>query len=450
MSTLPSHVDHRLTKTVAAEYNKPETDEESERGMDPLHGTHSVSWNERAEEIADTMYRRFIPARKQQRKRGFIYPHLSWPTSEIPQKFPIKHYWWNAHFIDCMIDQAVRKRTLERLEPAQRAALSTPIVPVETIQVTSAEQPDHLPTTSFSSNDVVDRIQRLVRTLYCRNYCGIVNEYYDDMAWMALALQRGQNLLQCNYRKLLRVLDKEFEQAWLPQWGGGVRWRKEPHEYFFNSPTAGSVGIHSLRSGNIGRAEEISDWVHEHLYDPDEHCIWDGKKVEVHADSTYQYTDVTKDIYTYNQGLILALEWGLYCHGSYAGRNHFRSVTITHLIHTIDATLCDTQGVLRGHGGEDGGLFAGILARYLAEFVCTVCESDTEFIDAAQIARRIVMSSASAAYNLAYHDEIGRLCNEEWSQPGNKDSCGHLSVQTGAWMLIEAAAAIERNETLGI
>ena len=64
------------------------------------------------------------------------------------------HYWWQAHLLDCLVDAQLR-------DP----------------------QPDR-----------ETRIKRQIRSHRLRNNGSWVNNYYDDMAWLALALERAGRL----------------------------------------------------------------------------------------------------------------------------------------------------------------------------------------------------------------------------------------------------------------
>ena len=101
--------------------------------------------------------------------------------------------------------------------------------------------------------------------------------------------------------------------------------------------------------------------------------------------------------------------------------------------------------MLTGQGGGDGGLFAGILARYLT-LVANRFEGGD---DTRQLAAHMVRSSADAAWRNAAKDADGLPSfGPEWNQPAQKPARRQwtterdLSVQLSGWMLMEAAAAL--------
>ena len=71
-------------------------------------------------------------------------------------------------------------------------------------------------------------------------------------------------------------------------------------------------------------------------------------------------------------------------------------------MHRLVAAVADNMapdGVIKGAGGGDGGLFNGILARYLA-FVATTLPGDTADDTAARdTARTLVLKSAQSAWD---------------------------------------------------
>jgi predicted alpha-1,6-mannanase (GH76 family) len=106
--------------------------------------------------------------------------------------------------------------------------------------------------------------------------------------------------------------------------------------------------------------------------------------------------------------------------------------------------------VLRGQGGGDGGLFAGILARYLARAALVLPDFGPAFAPAAALAADLVFDSAHAAWARQVVGPDGPVFGPEWSGPAvgpqRSDSPeADLSVQTGAWMLFEAAATLARS-----
>jgi predicted alpha-1,6-mannanase (GH76 family) len=130
-------------------------------------------------------------------------------------------------------------------------------------------------------------------------------------------------------------------------------------------------------------------------------------------------------------------------------------------VHRLVAAVRDNMapdGVIQGAGGGDGGLFNGILARYLALVATTLPENAPEDAVARATARELVLKSARSAWD--YRQNVDGLPlfgafwdrNAELPKVGGKDAQfvegavnaseipeRDLSVQLSGWMLMEAA-----------
>lgn len=314
----------------------------------------------------------------------------AWPPTMRHRLYRKWNYWWQAHLLDCLIDAQLR-------DPSpQRARL----------------------------------IRRVARTIWLRNRLSWVNNYYDDMAWLGLALQRAFAVTGLNADRPLTLLTAELREAWTDDAGGGIRWRRGTG--YKNAPANGPAAILHARVGERDRAEAIVEWMTETLVDPETGLVWDG--IATYPD-TGQEPKVSKRIYTYCQGVYLGacleLEW------------------LDRAEQTVAAVAerLAPRGVIRGHGGGDGGLFSGILARYLALAASQLPSGSP----AATTARDLVLTSAEACWANAGRIHGRPVFGPDWAKqvtaperrhPDPKSPAQHLSVQLGAWMLLEAAAGL--------
>ena len=207
---------------------------------------------------------------------GLPLTHLArtaWPAPELGVRVRGPwHYWWQAHYLDCIVDAGWR-------ELADRP-----------------ERPD-------VAASLIRDATRLVRTIRLRNGWRIINSYYDDMAWLALALERFGDLVAARDRSagrlaaMARVLRDQVASAESDDLGGGVFWHTA--RSFKNVPATAPAAILLARAGEFARARQHIDWIHERLLDPATGLVLDGIELE-RAD----HPPVTS-IWTYNQGTVL-------------------------------------------------------------------------------------------------------------------------------------------------
>jgi len=117
--------------------------------------------------------------------------------------------------------------------------------------------------------------------------------------------------------------------------------------------------------------------------------------------------------------------------------------------------------VIKGAGGGDGGLFNGILARYLALVATALPQRGTDDEKACQTARSVVFASAEAAWEHRQTAEDLPLFSAFWEREAELPTAGSkeaefvegavnssqiperdLSVQLSGWMLMEAAHTV--------
>ena len=333
---------------------------------------------------------------------------VAWPSDRKDRLFVTWHYWWQAHLLDCLVDAQLRDP-----QPARRT-----------------------------------KINRQVRSHRLRNNFSWINGYYDDMAWLALALERAARLVGVERRRALPKLADQLVNAWVPEDGGGIPWRKQ--DQFFNAPANGPAGIFLARYGDrLRRAEQMGDWIDRTLIDPQTHLVFDGIKAG----------SLVRAQYTYCQGVVLGLETELAARTESAARNR-HAARVHRLVAAVDEHMAPS-GVLHGAGGGDGGLFSGITARYLALVATTLPGERAEDVAARDTARKIVLASAKSAWDNrqtaeglpvfgSFWDREADLPTEDGDQAqfvaGAVNSSDiaerDLSVQLSGWMLMEAAYGV--------
>ena len=285
------------------------------------------------------------------------------------------------------------------------------------------------------ASDARRRVAANVTGILHRNGGRIVNRYYDDMAWMALALLRAEEVAGVDTRGLVRDLWSDIAAAWHAE-HGGIVWRRADPRPFTNAPANGPAALLGARlhrrhgdPADLDLALRIADWLQDTLVDPGTGIVWDG----IHpADDP----GPDRTLYTYNQGTVVGAEVELWrATGDAAHLDRARRTAGAALDHFAEPH----GGVLPSEGVGDTGLFKGILARYLGELV----RADPLQGGVAARARAALTRSGTALAPAAGHP-IG----VDWSRPGHGRPT--LNSHVSAVLLLEALAALERPEVPGM
>ena len=347
-----------------------------------------VDWRERAGIAERAVVRRHV------RRVGGVLPgtrigRVHWPR-RAPAPLVPWHYWWQAHLLDCLIDAQLRA-------------------------------PDRVRAKAIAA---------FARSVRLRNGCSWLGRYYDDVAWLGLALQRGGTLVGRSGPSALPRIMNRLHDGWTEAGGGGIWWRR--HDDFKAAPANGPAAILLARAGQSAFAAAITDWIAETLVDPDSGLVRDG--VRIAPDGTVRA--VEPNIYTYNQGVYLGA-----CVELAARDGHQRwTDRALAIVDAVRQRLAGPDGVLPGSGGGNGGLFAGITARYLADAALRVPEL-------AEATRELVFANAEAVWKGRAEIGGGPVFSAEWRDPAPEPRAGvpeaDLSVQLSGWMLLEAAARLQ-------
>lgn len=357
---------------------------------------------------------------------------VSWPPTAKEKAFVHWHYWWQAHYLDCQVDAANRHNTKVRRR----------------------------------------RIADTIRGIRLRNVETLTkNRYYDDKAWLALAMARASQLKKINTSKRLGPLQNNIIAGIDPELGV-LPWRAG--ETFLNVPANGPGAIMLARMGRVGEARKIVDWIYDNLVD-DRGLIMDGIRMRMDG------PEVVRNIHPYCQGVVLGacleivlalrdktgrdlrLEHIDTVHEAELVEDMMQYVTrIRGLIQAVASYLATPSGVLNSETGDgDGGLFKGILARYLAEVAIRLPGDSPANRATKKLAARLVTASAESLWEHRLEVDGLPIFGTDWTSdarlPHNfgmtSSSIGErvglirvaerdLSVQLSGWMLLEAAARL--------
>lgn len=234
------------------------------------------------------------------------------------------HYWWQAHGIDVLLDAYER-----------------------------------------TGDDVyLQRVSDMYDGLRWRNGGHLFNDFYDDEQWMALALLRAYTLSNDErYLHAAQRLWDDIRNGWNDAFGGGISWRKSQRDYK-NAPANGPAAILAARlyritgdEAHLEWAKRIYGWLKSHLLDPETGLVWDG--INRTGDGA-----IDKGwLFTYNQGTFVGAGVELY---RVTGDEAYL-LDANRTAHAALTRLVDLNGIFLEDGQGDGGLFKGILVRYLVE-----------------------------------------------------------------------------------
>lgn len=304
------------------------------------------------------------------------------------------NYWWQAHYLDCLIDAQWRRSI--------------------------AGEPVDL-----------SRARALLRGIRLRNFFVLVNSFYDDMAWLALAVDRAQQLSRAargrdfrGSRRVHRSLGRQLHQALSDELGGGIYWSKKRD--YKNTAANGPAALYFARTGDEERAQEILDWLHERLWDAEPGVYVDG----LHLRQDGPEREGT--VWSYNQGPVLGALLELADHAGNLER-------AAELIAGISSGLTE-NGMVRLHGDGDRGLFTGILLRYLA----LAARHDGLPEPSRALAHQLVLSTAeqlwtSGSAQNVFTEDL-QLSAAKCFPPGRPVG---LSGQLQAWMAFESAHRLQ-------
>ena len=384
----------------------------------PQRTSATPDWAARSDDAARSVTRHFG-------RRLLFLPGTHLAASVRPStRFPGQpwNYWWQAHYVDCLVDTGLRE-----LASGSR----------------------------FDGGDYPSAgrlASRLVRTIRLRNFLRYVNSYYDDMAWLALAVLRLDALAEKAHQpgrrrnaRLQRSLSPQFESASTEHMGGGTFWSTTRD--FKNTPATGPVALHFARSGKREQAQRLLDWLDATLFEPTRGLYLDGAWIKEGK------LVLAEEVYTYNQGPVLGALLELGGDGNLARAAALVDSVAEHL--TVPGPP-DGAGklVLRGEGTGDGGLFTGILVRYLALAAGDVRLPAPTRATAGQLvletaeelwAGRTVRTGAANGTSAKY-DDGWLIFSKEPQRPAAETyppgTAVELSTQLQAWMVLEAAARV--------
>jgi predicted alpha-1,6-mannanase (GH76 family) len=232
-------------------------------------------------------------------------------------------YWWNAHALDVLVDGYIRTKD---------AAYTA-------------------------------RMHELLTGMYKKNGDKWENNFYDDMEWLAIACIRAYEVTKDNrFKDLAQNLWTMIKTGWSDVHGGGIMWAKD-HPNSKNSCANGPAIIIAARLYKLNKNEDDLNWAKK-IYN------WQlATLIDTARGLAYDSYGNTKEtaIYTYNQGTWLGGALELY---TITKDKQYLQAAIRNANYVInDTQRFSPNGILKGEGSGDGGLFKGIFIRYFVQLI---------------------------------------------------------------------------------
>jgi len=298
------------------------------------------------------------------------------------------HYWWQAHALDVLFDAYERS----------------------------------------GKQDYADRAKDVYNSIYRLNGRTFINDFYDDMEWMALALLRGYKLTgDEEYRDTVMLLWNEIIKGWNSQMGGGIAWQKGT-PYYKNTPANMPATILAARlykeSGDekyLEWANKIFEWQLNTLLSPTG-LVWDGinRNKDGAIDKSW--------LFTYCQGVFIGACVELY---DITKDNYYLDLANKTAESSLKYFFNSKTGIMKSEGTGDGGLFGGIFVRYLTQLA--LITRDEAIINT-------LVKNAEVVWNESRDPETGAISPNWGSRTKSRQD---LSVQLRGLKLIEAVARLE-------
>lgn len=275
------------------------------------------------------------------------------------------------------------------------------------------------------------KMKALLSGIKTKNGNTYLNNFYDDMEWLALSSLRAyQATNDADFLDVATLLWTDIKTGINNNAGGGVAWKKDQLTYK-NTPANAPAIIMGARlyqlqkkTEDLETAKQLYNWLKGKLVDTQSGVVWDG--INRTGDGS-----IDKWLFTYNQGVFVGAALELY---KATKDNGYLADALKTANNAMNSSI-SPSGVLQNENQGDGGLFKGILVRYFTLLSKETAVSDND--------RNKLTNFLKFNAQTFYNKGLGRpslMSSPDWTKKpaGSTD----LTTQLSGLMLIEAAATL--------
>ena len=284
------------------------------------------------------------------------------------------------------------------------------------------------------------KLSQLIMGTRERNGNTLINHFYDDMEWMALALLRGCEAnanFSRQYMNQVTLLFNDIIGGWSNVDGGGIHWNKNVtgDGAGKNACSNAPAMILAARLYQTTGEQKYLDWalrIYEYMRD---HSRFpDGVVKDTPQNNNHEVT------FSYNQGTWVGGLLELY---KITGEEHYRQTATDLLDLLLFGKWYSPKGIMnerQNYNQDDGGMFKGIFIRYLTQWILSGKLSQEHQFRYTKWLLEQARSAELAALNKTWF-----VINPYWTQQYNINNDVHdTSRQQTGMMLMEAVDELRR------
>ena len=269
-----------------------------------------------------------------------------------------------------------------------------------------------------------------------KNGGSFLGQYYDDMGWNALAMLRAYDVTKDTvWKNAVETVWTDIQGGWNSTVGGGIAWQKQ-QLYYKNTPANGPACILAARlyerfgnPSDLAWAQKIYNWWKSTLVDPGTGFVYDGINQNNNGQLNTSYR------FTYNQGLFIGAAVEMY---NITGQASYLSNAMQTASNVLTDPTLTSSGILKDEGQGDGGLFKGVLVRYMIQLILA------KGVDQG-VQQKLVTFLKNNAQSLWLKGTTrpGYFFGNNWtSAPGGETD---LTTELSGAMLLEGMALMKKN-----